>query len=110
MTQSFPAYRDLTACDAADVLPRSQVLDRAISALYPGMSRILGPAYTVHCPPGDNLMMHAAIYEAPAGSVIVARSDVEMRQFAQIVFAIFAIKMAVRNFTTSKPIRTNGRI
>lgn len=66
---------DLTACDLADVLPRSQVVDRRIGPLYTPIPRILGPAYTVHCPPGDNLMMHAAIYEAPAGAVIVARSE-----------------------------------
>ncbi|MEM9529287.1 MAG: RraA family protein [Pseudomonadota bacterium] len=66
---------DLTACDLADVLPRSQVVDRQISPLYTPIPRILGPAYTVHCPPGDNLMMHAAIYDAPAGAVIVARSE-----------------------------------
>ena len=66
---------DLTACDLADVLPRSQVVDRQIAPLFKPIPRILGPAYTVYCPPGDNLMMHAAIYDAPAGAVIVVRSE-----------------------------------
>lgn len=65
----------LTTCDLADVLPRCQVMDPGLAALYANMGSVAGPAYTVFCPAGDNLMMHAAIYEAPAGSVIVARSE-----------------------------------
>jgi regulator of RNase E activity RraA len=38
------------------------------------MPRIAGPAFTVRCPPGDNLMLHAAIYRAEPGSVIVVQS------------------------------------
>lgn len=36
--------------------------------------RVAGPAYTVRCEPGDNLMLHAAIYRAEPGSVIVVES------------------------------------
>ncbi|OQR93922.1 Demethylmenaquinone methyltransferase [Thraustotheca clavata] len=36
--------------------------------------RIAGPAFTVHLSPGDNLMLHAAMYEAPPGSVVVVQS------------------------------------
>ncbi|MEM6934935.1 MAG: RraA family protein [Pseudomonadota bacterium] len=75
MIESLTTFSQLNACDLADVLPRSQVLDRAIAPLLPTMPRILGPAYTVHCPTGDNLMMHAAIYAAQPGSIIVARSE-----------------------------------
>ena len=35
--------------------------------------RIAGPALTVACPPGDNLMLHAAVAEAVQGEVIVAQ-------------------------------------
>jgi 4-hydroxy-4-methyl-2-oxoglutarate aldolase len=38
------------------------------------MPRVAGPAYTVRCPPGDNLMLHAAIYRAEPGSIIVVES------------------------------------
>jgi 4-hydroxy-4-methyl-2-oxoglutarate aldolase len=38
-----------------------------------------GPAYTCSCAPGDNLAIHAALVEAPPGSVVIAdaggRSD-----------------------------------
>jgi regulator of RNase E activity RraA len=56
----------------ADVLGREQVMDIGIRPLWTPVPRVAGPAFTVRCPPGDNLMLHAAIYRAPPGSVIVA--------------------------------------
>jgi regulator of RNase E activity RraA len=38
------------------------------------MPRVAGPAFTVRCAPGDNLMLHAAIYRADRGSVIVVQA------------------------------------
>jgi 4-hydroxy-4-methyl-2-oxoglutarate aldolase len=55
-------------------LGREQFMDRGIRELWPRMPRIAGPAYTVSCPPGDNLMLHAAIYRAEPGSVIVVQA------------------------------------
>ncbi len=43
-----------------------------IRSLTPGR-RIAGPVLTVACPPGDNLMLHAAIAEARPGEVLVAQ-------------------------------------
>lgn len=56
--------------DVADQVARSQVLSPDIRPLWAGAT-LSGPAYTVRCAPGDNLMLHAAIHRAPAGSVIV---------------------------------------
>jgi 4-hydroxy-4-methyl-2-oxoglutarate aldolase len=58
----------------ADLLSREQVMDAGIRPLWPGMPRVAGPAFTVRCPAGDNLMLHAAIYRAEPGSVIVVES------------------------------------
>lgn len=58
----------------ADLLGREQVMDAGIRPLWPGMPRAAGPAVTVRCPAGDNLMLHAAIYRAEPGSVIVVES------------------------------------
>jgi len=55
----------------AEALNRSNFMDCGIKALWQDMPRFSGPAYTVQLAPGDNLMLHAAIHEAPAGSVIV---------------------------------------
>jgi 4-hydroxy-4-methyl-2-oxoglutarate aldolase len=58
----------------ADVLDRSHVMDIGIRPLWTPVPRVAGPAYTVRCPPGDNLMLHAAIYRAEPGAVIVVES------------------------------------
>jgi 4-hydroxy-4-methyl-2-oxoglutarate aldolase len=49
-------------------------MDIGIRPLWPGMPRVAGPAYTVRCAPGDNLMLHAAIYRAAPGDVIVVEA------------------------------------
>jgi regulator of RNase E activity RraA len=58
----------------ADLLGRTQVMDIGIHPLWTPVPRVAGPAFTVRCPVGDNLMLHAAIHRAPAGSVIVVES------------------------------------
>ena len=45
-----------------------------IHRAWPG-ARVAGPAYTVQCAPSDNLAVHAAVVEAPAGSVLVVAAD-----------------------------------
>jgi regulator of RNase E activity RraA len=57
----------------ADILGRRQVMDIGIRPLWPS-PRVAGPAYTVRCPAGDNLMLHAAIYRAAPGSILVVEA------------------------------------
>ena len=40
-----------------------------VKPAWPG-ARVAGPVYTVRCSPGDNLAIHVAVAEAPAGSVL----------------------------------------
>lgn len=49
---------------------RRGALDWRIKPLYPGM-RVCGPALTVRCTPGDNLMLQAAISIAQPDDVLV---------------------------------------
>ncbi|HZE38995.1 MAG TPA: RraA family protein [Stackebrandtia sp.] len=58
----------------ADLLGRRQVMDHTIHPLWTPVPRVAGPAFTVRCPRGDNLMLHAAIHRAPAGAIIVVES------------------------------------
>ncbi|MDP5226179.1 MULTISPECIES: RraA family protein [Arthrobacter] len=69
--QSLP---DVSPTSLADLVEESRVMDTGIRPLWHGMPRVSGPAYAVTCAPGDNLMMHAAIYRAEPGSVIVVDS------------------------------------
>lgn len=64
-------FREISPTTLADVLGRGQVMDHGLRPLWGPAPRIAGPAFTVRCPPGDNLMLHAAIHRAPAGSVVV---------------------------------------
>ncbi|MGV9251395.1 RraA family protein [Streptomyces sp. NPDC003697] len=73
MSSTTP-FADIPTTTLADVLGRGQVMDITIRPLWPSMPRFAGPAFTVQCPPGDNLMLHAAIHRAEPGSVIVVES------------------------------------
>lgn len=68
------SFADIPTTTLADVLGRAQVMNIHIRPLWTPVPRVAGPAYTVSCPPGDNLMLHAAIYRADAGSVVVVES------------------------------------
>lgn len=46
-----------------------QGLNTRIHAMWPG-ARFAGPAFTARCPVGDNLAVHAAVAQAPRGSVL----------------------------------------
>ncbi len=71
---SATAFAKLSPTTLADVLGRDRVMDIGIRPLWPGMPRVAGPAYPVRCLPGDNLMLHAAIYRAEPGAVIVVEA------------------------------------
>jgi regulator of RNase E activity RraA len=70
LANAFVALSPTTICD---VLTRDRVMDIGIRPLWTPIPRVAGPAYPVRCAPGDNLMLHAAIYRAAPGSIIVAQ-------------------------------------
>ncbi|BCJ40664.1 4-carboxy-4-hydroxy-2-oxoadipate aldolase [Actinoplanes ianthinogenes] len=67
-------FQQIPPTTLADVLGRDRVMDIGIRPLWTPVPRVAGPAFTVRCVPGDNLMLHAAIYRAEPGSVIVVES------------------------------------
>jgi 4-hydroxy-4-methyl-2-oxoglutarate aldolase len=67
-------FADVPPTTLADLLGREQVMDIGIRPLWSPVPRVAGPAFTVRCPPGDNLMLHAAIYRAEPGSVVVVQA------------------------------------
>jgi 4-hydroxy-4-methyl-2-oxoglutarate aldolase len=70
----YTAFQKLSPTSFADVLSCNRVMDIGIRPLWADMPRVAGPAFTVRCSPGDNLMLHAAIYRAPAGSIVVVEA------------------------------------
>jgi 4-hydroxy-4-methyl-2-oxoglutarate aldolase len=65
------AFRTLAVATVYEASGRKGYIESAIKPLARGV-KICGPAYTVQCAPGDNLMLHKALQRAPEGSVIVA--------------------------------------
>ncbi|MFF3895122.1 RraA family protein [Streptomyces sp. NPDC001812] len=93
----------------ADLLGRAQVMDIGIRPLW-NAPRVAGPAYTVRCEPGDNLMLHAAIYRAAPGSVIVVESgDVDHALAGGNVCAV-ARRRGVAAFVVDGVIRDLGEV
>jgi 4-hydroxy-4-methyl-2-oxoglutarate aldolase len=73
------AYGALAPTDLCDIVELSCVMRHAIHPLWADMPRIAGPAFTVRTGHHDNLMLHAAIYLAQPGDVIVVEAgDDEM--------------------------------
>lgn len=70
----YSTFKALSPTALADAMGRERVMDIGIRPMWQPIPRIAGPAYPVECAPGDNLMLHAAIYRAPPGSVIVVEA------------------------------------
>lgn len=89
-----PAAETLRALSAfpvalvGDGLGRRAILSEAIKPLRRDV-RLLGPAITVEVPPGDNLMIHAALRIARPGDVLVvdARGDLNFGLWGGILTA-----------------------
>ncbi|MER6144889.1 RraA family protein [Streptomyces sparsogenes] len=94
----------------ADVLGRAQVMDIGIRPLWSPTPRVAGPAFTVRCPPGDNLMLHAAIHRAEPGSVVVVESgDVDYALAGGNVCAV-AQRRGIAAFVLDGVIRDLGEV
>ena len=70
----YSKFREISPTAYADGLERQQFMDIGIKEVWTPIPRIAGKAYTVKCHPGDNLMLHAAIYRAEPGTIIVVES------------------------------------
>ncbi|GAC13592.1 RraA family protein [Aliiglaciecola lipolytica] len=97
-------FKQISPCEYADALPREQFIDYQISSLWPQPPRIAGPAFTVFCEDGDHLMMHAAIYEASPGDIIVVKSDPQFACAGGNVCAI-AKKRGIAGFVIDGVVR-----
>ena len=84
-------------------------MDIGIRPLW-GTPRLAGPAYTVRCAKGDNLMLHTAIYRAEPGSVIVVQSgDLDYALAGGNVCAI-AHRRGIAGFVLDGLVRDIGEV
>ncbi|MFJ2373263.1 RraA family protein [Streptomyces sp. NPDC087769] len=101
----FGEFGDISPTTLADLLGRGQVMDIGVRPLWPSVPRVAGPAFTVRCPPGDNLMLHAAVHRAEPGAVIVVESgDVDYALAGGNVCAV-ARRRGIAAFVTDGVIR-----
>jgi 4-hydroxy-4-methyl-2-oxoglutarate aldolase len=68
LTERFSKLGSATVHEASG---RKGAVDPAIKPIRNGL-RLCGPAFTVQCAPGDNLMLHKALEKAQSGDVLVA--------------------------------------
>lgn len=70
MTDVYAELAQLGSATVHEAAGRAPVVDLPLIQVLPG-SRAAGPARTVRCGQGDNLMVHAAVAEAEPGEVLV---------------------------------------
>ena len=70
MTDVYAELARLGTATVHEAARRAAVVDVPLHQVVPG-SRAAGPARTVRCGQGDNLMVHAAVAEALPGEVLV---------------------------------------
>jgi 4-hydroxy-4-methyl-2-oxoglutarate aldolase len=63
-------FRQLPTGNICDANGKIGNMNPAIKPIDP-KTKLVGPAVTVRCQPGDNLIIHEAIYKAEPGSVLV---------------------------------------
>jgi 4-hydroxy-4-methyl-2-oxoglutarate aldolase len=70
MTDVYAELAQLGSATVHEAGGRAPVVDLPLIQILPG-SRAAGPARTVRCGQGDNLMVHAAVAEAEPGEILV---------------------------------------
>lgn len=68
--EQMEQFRNLPTGNVCDANNKSGNMDFQIKPIDK-KSKLAGPAVTVRCQPGDNLIIHQAIYKAEPGSVLV---------------------------------------
>lgn len=75
-----------------------------------GDRRLAGPALTVMCPPGDNLMIHVAVARAQAGMVIVVQSHDPTYGVWGEVLTVAALARGIAGLVVDGSVRDLGAI
>ena len=70
-THRVERFADFDPATLYEAAGQKGMVDPAIRPAWAG-ARVCGLALTVECPPGDNLMLHVAVANAPEGAIIVA--------------------------------------
>ncbi len=64
------SFQEIGTATVHEASGRKGAVDYRIKPIAPGV-RLCGPAFTVQCHPGDNLMLHKALERAQPGDILV---------------------------------------
>ena len=103
-------YAEQSVATVHEAAGRSGALSHAVKPIAPGM-KVCGAAFPLRLCPGDNLALHEALYEAPAGSVLVvdAFDYLEAGPFGEIM-AVAAQVRGIAGLVTSGSVRDRDAI
>lgn len=87
---------------------RMATMDLHMRPLIQGL-RIAGPAVTAFCPPGDNLMMHRALFLARKGDVLVIQAPESGAQWGDVA-AYYALKKGLAGIVVDGYIRDTDEL
>ena len=97
-------FGDLAVADICDALGRNAALPSAIKPL--GATRLLGTAYTVNLPAGENLLLYYAVDNALPGDVLAVACDAyEDRAVCGEIMAALARKRGLAGFVVDGAVR-----
>jgi RraA family protein len=104
------AYKGLPVANVSDCMARMTAAGPRLRPMHRG-GPLAGPALTVKCRPGDNLMIHKALQMARPGDVIVvdAGGDLTNALFGEIMVAI-ALARGVAGVVLNGAIRDSEAI
>ncbi|MDM0116988.1 4-carboxy-4-hydroxy-2-oxoadipate aldolase/oxaloacetate decarboxylase [Variovorax sp. J22R133] len=97
--------RDLGAATVYEAQGAKGALDHGMKPIDPTV-RLAGPAFTVDCRPGDNLMLHYAVQKAKPGDVLVvdAKGFMEAGPWGDVL-TIQAQKMGIAGLVINGCVR-----
>ena len=102
------AFGALATTALGDVVELATVMRYAIRPLWPDMPRIAGSAFIVRTAQHDNLMLHAAIYLAEAGDVVVVEAGDDQMAVAGGNVCAIAQRRGIAGFIIDGAIRDVG--
>jgi regulator of RNase E activity RraA len=99
------AFGAASSAQVADCMSRLGAMDSGIKPVWPS-GRVIGPAVTVWCHSGDNLMLHKALSLTQPGDVVVmnTQGNVNNAGFGELL-ATSAVKVGVQAVIVDGPVR-----
>jgi regulator of RNase E activity RraA len=103
-------FRKLPVANISDCMFRMTAGGPRLRPMHAG-GVMCGPAYTVKCRPGDNLMVHAALNRAEPGDIIVvdAGGDLTNAIIGELMSS-YAEKVKIGGFVINGAIRDSGAL